>query len=210
MFDRACIRRHLLEHQFSLICLSCFVTLGCFVNSCLLLAMLLFSFGSQPLTVLLSSRPFGTCFIQPNPMISTSPLESLLLFTPWNQLNFDVTGFNNTQASRDNRSCHFHAQLCRCTVFAAPALSRASSRRLNDAFNVMSSAVVSSCTRQLSVFNANSSVPSAPLNRQYKCTHEFSRVSGHFTHRWAYRHMHRKLNSLVVKISKLVHFKSDF
>ena len=130
MFDRACIRRHLLEHLhpllFSLICLSCFVTLGCFVNSCLLLAMLLFHgfLGPNPwlfvngsrvptLAVLLSSRPFGTCFIQPNPMISmpTSPLESLLLFTSWNQLNFDVTGFNNTQASRDNRSCHFHVQL---------------------------------------------------------------------------------------------------
>ena len=49
---------------------------------------------------------------QPNPMISmpTSPSESLLLFTPWNQLNFGVTGFNTTRASRDNRSCHFHAQ----------------------------------------------------------------------------------------------------
>ena len=73
----------------------------------------------------------------------TSPLESLLLFTPWNQLNFDVTGFNNTQASRDNGSCHFHAQLessitLLSTDSVAPALSRASSCRLNDAFNVMS------------------------------------------------------------------------
>ena len=169
MVDRACIRRDLLEHLhqllFSLICLSCFVTLGCFVNSCLLLAMLLFHgflgpnpwlfvsmgswvptpgcllMGSRVPTPLLFSRPFGTCFIQPNPMISmpTSPLESLLLFTPWNQLNFDVTGFNNTHASRDNRSCHFHVQLlCRCIESAAPALSRASPCRLNDAFNVIS------------------------------------------------------------------------
>ena len=48
-------------------------------------------------------------FHQLNPMISmpTSPSESLLLFNPQNQLNFDVTGFNNTQASHDNRSCRF-------------------------------------------------------------------------------------------------------
>ena len=67
-------------------------------------------------------------------------------------------------------------------------------------------------TQQLSVFHAKtrSSVPSAPLNRHYQCTHEFSRVSGHFTHRWAYRHVYRKLNSLVVKISKLVHYQPDF
>ena len=51
---------------------------------------------------------------------------------------FYVTSFNNTQASRDKRSCHFHAQICRCTDSAAPALSRASSRRLNDAFNISS------------------------------------------------------------------------
>ena len=44
-------------------------------------------------------------FHSPNSMISmpTSPSESLLLFSPWNQLNFDVTGFKNSQASRDNR-----------------------------------------------------------------------------------------------------------
>ena len=53
---------------------------------------------------------------------------------------------------------------------------------------------VSSCTRQSSVFKAKtrSSVPSAPLNRHYQCTHEFSRVSGHFTHCWAHRPVHRK------------------
>ena len=103
----------------------------------------------------------------------TSPSESLLLFTPWNQLNFDVTGFNNTQDSRDNRSCHYHAQLecsilCRCIE---PAL-------------------VSSCTRQTFV-----SV--------------LSRVSGHFTHCWAYRPVFREMNSLIVKVSILVHFQPD-
>ena len=224
---------HLLEHLhplFSLFCLSCFVTLGCFVNSLPAVGYALVSWVLGSLAVLLSSRPFGACFIQPNPMISmpTSPSESLLLFTPWNQLSFDVTGFKNTQASRDNRSCHFHAQLCRCTESAAPALSRASlrlmssrdppsrasSHRLNDAFNVMSflRALVSSCTRQSSVFNAKtrSSVPSAPLNRHYQCTHEFSRVSSHFTHCWAYRPVYREMNSLVVKVSKLVHFQPDF
>ena len=123
---------HILEHLhpfFSLFCLSRFVTLGCFVNSsCLLLAMLLFHgflgpnpgcfingfSGPNPWLFYFSSRPFCACFIQPNPMISmpTSPSESLLLFNPWNQLSFDVTGFKNTQASHDNRSCHFHAQLC--------------------------------------------------------------------------------------------------
>ena len=145
---------HLLEHLhplFSLFCLSYFVTLD---SSCLLLAVLLFHgflgpnpgcfingfSGPNPWLFYFSSRPFGACFIQPNPMISmpTSPSESLLLFNPWNQLNFDVTAFKNTQASRDKRSRHFHAQLCQCTESAAPALSRASSRRLNDAFNVMS------------------------------------------------------------------------
>ena len=87
----------------------------------------------------------GHVFNQPDPMISmpTSPSESLLLFTPWNQLNFDVTGFNNTQASRDNRSCHFHAQLessitLLSTDSVALALSRALSCRLNDAFNITS------------------------------------------------------------------------
>ena len=62
-------------------------------------------------------------FHQPNPMISmpTSPSESLLLFTPWNQLNFAVTGFNNTQASRDNRSCIFHAQL-ESSIYSVDAL----------------------------------------------------------------------------------------
>ena len=163
-FDRACIRRRLLgpsglihiltlwnifwnicHHSFPCCFVSAlFVTLGCFVNSLRLpavgYALVSWVLGSQPLVFFLSSRPFGACFIQPNPMISmpTSPSESLLLFNPWNLLNFHVTGFKNTQASRDNRSSHFHAQLCRCTEFAAPALSRASSRRLNDALNVMS------------------------------------------------------------------------
>ena len=102
---------------------------------------------------------------------------------------FDVTGFKNTQASRDNRSCHFHAQLCRCTEFAAPALSRASSRRLNDTFNVMSFIRGSDFSHlflhtQSSVLNAKTR-SSEPWH--YQCTHEFSRVSGHFTHCWAYR-----------------------
>ena len=137
----------------------------------------------------------------------SSPSESLLLFTPWNQLNFYVTGFKNTQASRDNRSCHFHAQLCRCTESATPALSRASSRRLNDAFNISSLAHDNRL-----VFNAKtrSSVPSAPQNRHYQCTHEFSRVSGHFTHCWAYRPVDREMNSLVVKVSKLIYSQPYF
>ena len=72
--------------------------------------------------------------------------------------------------------------------------------------------LVSSCTRPSSVFNAKtrSSVLSAPLNRHYQCTHELSRVSGHFTHCWAYRPVYREMNSLVVKVSKLVHFRPDF
>ena len=132
VFDRACIRRQLLEHLhpllFSQICVSCSVTLGCFVNSCLLLAMLLFHGFLGP-----NSWLFVNGFSGPNPWLfyflhnpwlrvfhSTKPndfnanfsFESLLLFTPWNQLNFYVTGFKNTQAFRDNRSCHFHAQLC--------------------------------------------------------------------------------------------------
>ena len=76
------------------------------------------------LAVLLSSRPFGTCFIQhsahsldvssshpPHPVISTptSLSESLLLFNPWNQLNSDVTGFGNTQASQENANHIFHS-----------------------------------------------------------------------------------------------------
>ena len=65
--------------------------------------------------------------------------------------------------------------------------------------------LISSCTRQSSVF-----VPSAPLNRHYQCTHEFSRVSGHFAHSWAYRPVYGEMNSLVVKVSKLVHFQPDF
>ena len=83
----------------------------------------------------------------------------------------------------------------------------------------------SSCTRQSSVFNAKtrSSVPFAPFNRylDIHCflaeihihrthSHEFSRVSGHFTHCWAYRPVYREMNSLVVKVSKFVHFQPDF
>ena len=143
----------------------------------------------------------------------TSPSESLLLFNPWNQLNFYVTGFKNTRAPRDNRSCHFHAQLCRCTESAAPALSRPSprlmssrdppsrafSRRLNDACNVMSFLHGSDFSR---LFLHATNI--------CQCAHEFSRVSGHFTHCWAYRPVYRKMNSLVVKISKLIHFRPDF
>ena len=72
--------------------------------------------------------------------------------------------------------------------------------------------LVSSCTRQSSVFNAKtrSSVFSSPLNRHYQCTHKFSRVSGHVTHCWAYRPGFREMNSLVVKVSKLVHVQPDF
>ena len=96
--------------------------------------------GSQPLTVLLSSRPFDTCFIQhsahpmdvsssflPRPMISipTSPSESLLLFNPWNELNSDAAGIGNTQASQENANhhlprtpgCPLHS---RCTESVAP------------------------------------------------------------------------------------------
>ena len=45
-------------------------------------------------------------FHPPHPRTSmpTSPSESPLLFNPWNQLNSDVTGFGNTQASRGNRN----------------------------------------------------------------------------------------------------------
>ena len=103
------------------------VTLSCFVNSLCLPAIgtallcsrvleslpWLFVNGFSGPSAWLFHFLHGHLFHQPNPMISmpTSPSESLLLFTPWNELNFDVTGFNNTQASRDNRSCHFHAQL---------------------------------------------------------------------------------------------------
>ena len=72
--------------------------------------------------------------------------------------------------------------------------------------------LVSSCTRQSSVSNAKtrSSVPSAPLNRHYQCTHEFSRVSSHFTHCWANHPVYREMTSLFVKVSNLVHFQTDF
>ena len=100
---------HLLEHLhpllFSLFCLSCFVTLGCFVNSLCLpavgYALVSWVLGSQPLAVcywVLGSQHLG-CFTfftaiwrvfhSTKPMIPmpTSPSESLLLFNPWNQLN---------------------------------------------------------------------------------------------------------------------------
>ena len=150
-------------------------------------------------------------FHQPIPMISM-PTSPLLLFTPWSQLNFDVTGFNNTQTSRYNKSCHFHAQLecsilCRCTESAAPALSRASSRRLNDAFNISSLAHDNRLC--LTPRHAHRCLLRHE-NRHYQCTHEFSRVSGHFTHCCACRPVYREMNSLVVKVSKLVHFQPDF
>ena len=111
-------------------------------------------------------------------------------------LSMEPAQFLMSRASRTHRPpvtievAIFTHNSCRCTEFAAPALSRASSRRLNDTFNVMSfirgSDFSSSlpCTRQSSVLNAKtrSSVP-----WHYQCTHEFSRVSGHFTHCWAYR-----------------------
>ena len=123
---------------------------------------------------------------------------------PWNQLNFYVTGFKNTQACRDIRSCHFHAQLessitLLSTDSVALALSRASSCRLNDAVNVMSFLHGSDISRLL-----------LHTTNICQCTHEFSRVSGHFTHRWTYRHVYQKLNSLVVKVSKLIHFRPGF
>ena len=190
MFDRACIRRHLLEHLhpllFSLICLSCFVTLGCFVNSCLLLAMLLFHGFLGPTPWL-----FVSVFSGPNPWLFYF-LHGHLARVSFNQI---------VQYSADVLSLlhllHHVVSTTRST--SSPSFTEVTS-------------LVSSCTRQLSVFNAKtrSSVPSAPLNGHYQCTHEFSRVSGHFTHRWAYRHVYRKLNSLVVKISKLVHFQPDF
>ena len=117
----------------------------------------------------------------------TPPSESLLLFNPWNQLNFYVTGFKNTQASRDNRNCHFHAQLCRCTEFAAPALSQASSRRLNDAFNFLS-------------FLRGSVFSRLFLHTTIVCVQRQDT-----RHRTVYREM----NSLVVKVSNLVQFQPD-
>ena len=122
---------------------------------------------------------------------------------PWNQLNFYVTELKNTQASRDNRSCIFHAQLecsilCRYIDSAAPALSRASPCRLNDAFNVMSFLHGSDISRLF-----------LHATNFCQCAHEFSRVSGHLTHCWAYRPVYREMNSLVVKVSKLVHFEPD-
>ena len=82
--------------------------------------------GSHSLAVLLSSRPFGTCFIQhsahslevssshpsyPVISISTSPSESQLSIHPWNPLNSDVTSFKNTQASRENRNHHLQEHI---------------------------------------------------------------------------------------------------
>ena len=82
------------------------VTLSCFVNSLCLPAV-----GTALLcSGVLGSLPwlFVNGFSGPNPWLfyflhghlarvsSTSPSELLLLFTPWNQLNFDVTGFGNT------------------------------------------------------------------------------------------------------------------
>ena len=95
-----------------------FVFACCWLCSCFM-----GSWVATPGCLLMGSRvPIPGCFTfftaiwrvfhQPNPMNSmpTSPSESLLLFNPWNQLNFNVTGFKNTQASRDNsdnRSRHF-------------------------------------------------------------------------------------------------------
>ena len=88
VFDRACIRRQLLDHLhpllFSQICVSCSVTLGCFVDSCLLLAVLLFHgflgpnpwlfvngfSGPNPWLFYFLHNPGCACFIQPNLMIS--------------------------------------------------------------------------------------------------------------------------------------------
>ena len=77
--------------------------------------------GSRSLAVLLSSRPFGTCFIK---QLSTSHSEPRLPIHGWIQLNFDVcevTCFRNT---RRNFVRIFHAQpgclqLCRCTESVA-------------------------------------------------------------------------------------------
>jgi len=38
-------------------------------------------------------------------------------------------------------------------------------------------------------------------------THEFSQASDHSTHCWAYRPVHREIDSLVVKVSKLFHLE---
>ena len=117
----------------------------------------------------------------------------------------------------------FHAQLeSSITLLSIDSVALALSRELHHVVSTTRStscpssaevtSLVSSCRRQLSVFNAKtrSSVPSAPLNRHYQCTHEFSRVSCHCTHPWAYRHVYRKLNSMDVKISKLIHFQPEF
>ena len=163
-----------------------------------------------------SSRPFGACFIQQNPMISmpTSPSESLLLFNPWTQLRFDVTGFKNTEASRDNRSCHFHAQLSMyrvcCTCSLASFITSSQRRFQRHVLPPRKWSLLAHDNRLCLTPKTSSSVPCAPLNRHYQCTHEFSRVSGHFTHCWAYRPVYREMNSLVVKVSKLVHFQPDF
>ena len=52
-------------------------------------------------------------FHPPHPMISmsTSPSESRLPIHPWNQLSSDVTGFRNTQASRENRNHHLQEHI---------------------------------------------------------------------------------------------------
>ena len=160
-FDRACIRprpswtfgRNL--STFSL-CgtssgTSAFVTLGCSgilsntssaccwpcpfsrVPGSRSLAGCLWVLGSQPLAVLRSSRPCGTCFVQHSAhpwmwwttSMPTFPSESPLLFNPWTLLSSDVTGFRNTQASQENANHHLPrilgcSLLCRRTKSAAP------------------------------------------------------------------------------------------
>ena len=167
-FDHACIRHHifwnfgyrphpdsvehLLEHLhplFSLFCFSCFVTLGCFVNSLCLPAdgyvLVSWVLGSQPLAVLLSSRPLGTCFIN---QIQCFQCQFLLR----NHCCCSIHGTSSILTSRASRTHRplvtmevaFFTHnwnrpiLCRCIESAAPALSRASPCRLDDAFNVVS------------------------------------------------------------------------
>ena len=178
-------------------------TPGCFING--------FS-GPNPWLFYFSSRPFGACFIQPNPMISmpTSPSASLLLFI------HGTSSILTSRASRTHRPLVttviievdiFHAQL-ECSLLC----------RCNDRLHLLSRELhhvvfqhLVSCTRQSSVFNAKtrSSVPSAPLNRHYQCTHFFT----------CFRLPHTLLdlspcvagNELTgVKVSKLVHFQPDF
>ena len=87
--------------------------------SCLLLALLFFTGSRVPVPgwflcgyflhghqARVSSNILLTLWMQGMTSKPTSPSESPLLFSPWNQLNSHVTGFGNTQASRGGRNHH--------------------------------------------------------------------------------------------------------